>query len=244
MTKLIIPILLLAFTLAALGQNASDDVRRKYPATPTPTPAPTPTPGIADEGYKGIVTSKQASVRLMPSTTSKVLYVLDRDAEFDVLDMADAKGWFPITSSRGGGFLHGDSFKFKGSADSDVEPDYGEPAEDTWQRLGSSGPPYSKMLYYREYSYRYGRGQAWVKWVFLSRPAAMAKHKTLRNVSYYLQYASVDCEDKRITLEKPIFYDKRGRQIPFAYGFALTTFGERVLPGSVGELIWYEFCKN
>lgn len=85
---------------------------------------------------------------------------------------------------------------------------------------------------------RFGRVEAWTKWVAKQRMPGKAMSRT----SYYLQYASVDCNGKRITLESTILYDKSHRQLPFQYKFLMNSIHEPVLPGSVGDLIYQTFC--
>lgn len=128
--------------------------------------------------------------------------------------------------------------------DEPVQLVYVRPKRDAWTFIGSSTGSPRKDLYYRDYSYKHGRGQAWLKWVIKSPIRTTAKTKSVRNLSYYLQFASADCEDKRITLEQATLYDKRNRQILMGFGFAFTTFSEKVLPGSIGEMIWYKFCHD
>lgn len=113
-----------------------------------------------------------------------------------------------------------------------------------WNLIGDSLSP-KKRIYYRDgIKTRYGRAETWLKFVMLSPLKMPKKAAALNRTAYYLQYATADCEGERLTLESAIFYDRANRQIEFAYNFFMTTFAEPVLPGSVGEMIWYKLCED
>lgn len=122
---------------------------------------------------------------------------------------------------------------------------YIEKPKSPWTYLGEVATPLPKKdLYYRAYRYRHGRGEAWLKWVFRSQPPATGKLKALRKAAYHLQYATVDCDAKRITLESSSLHDKRGNTIYFPYAFTMNTFGQPVYPGTIGEMLWSKFCTD
>jgi hypothetical protein len=110
--------------------------------------------------------------------------------------------------------------------------------ESPWRHIGYTTAP-RRDIYHRELFRRYGSVETWVKWV-AKQPMKFAKAKT--PVAYYLQYASADCDGRRISLTNSIFYDKNGRRVHVPFSSLIGSFHEPILPGSIGEVIWATLC--
>jgi hypothetical protein len=115
-------------------------------------------------------------------------------------------------------------------------------SESPWHLIGSSGDR-ERDIYHREYFRRYDTVESWVKWVVRRPMSGKGRLAVLKRVSYYLQYASADCDRRRLSLTNTIFYDNRGRDmfVPFASAFG--SYGEPLLPNSVAEMIWKSLCR-
>ncbi len=112
----------------------------------------------------------------------------------------------------------------------------------SWTYLTYTSNPNRTDIYYRDLKHRGDYAEAWLRWV-PSKPLSTVAKSPLRNVAYYLQFATVDCERARITLESTILYDKRDRQIPSVFKGLMSSFNEPILRDSVGESIETELCR-
>jgi hypothetical protein len=133
-------------------------------------------------------------------------------------------------------WLHSSTFKFE-DIGAEAEP---EVVRDPWVYIGYST---SENVYYRNLRFRSGGGvEAWLKWI-PKKPAL--KNGRIEAWAYRLQLATIDCDDRRMTLEGTVMYSKTGKVVNSMFaGLFGNGYRTPVVPGSIGEVIWRELCRQ
>ncbi len=105
---------------------------------------------------------------------------------------------------------------------------------------------YGYAIYYQVWRLRkdvLDNVSGWLKYIPNNTTAFVKKHKVPAKTSYFLQFTTADCADRRLSTETIVFYDEQGNPLPSPNSFLLRNYGEPVVPGSVNESILEGLCS-
>lgn len=83
----------------------------------------------------------------------------------------------------------------------------------------------------------------WLRYIPFKPAVFIKKNKFPAKLSYFLQYTSANCNDRRLSKESTVFYDAQENVLKTPYSFFFRSYGEPVVPNSVDEVIWIKMCN-
>lgn len=112
----------------------------------------------------------------------------------------------------------------------------------TWSLLGTSidGENKTTTVYFRDFVRTRDGAEVWLKFVYV-KPVPVPQSR--RKIGHTIQFASLDCDDKRISTESVLLYDTGGRSIAVPFSSLLDAYRKPIVPDSVGEMAWERFCR-
>jgi len=111
----------------------------------------------------------------------------------------------------------------------------------TWTHLtdGVEGEQKDVSVYYRNAERKYGGDvEVWLQFLY-AKPRLVMKNK---RAAYHIGFATLHCDDKRISIESGVWYDTGGKTIPMPFASLGNEYRKPVVPDSVGDTVWSHFC--
>lgn len=122
-----------------------------------------------------------------------------------------------------------------------------KPAASNWSKLGTpiEGVKGFELFSKGIRSVRAGEYQLWVKIVPANAPAFIKRYSLPRPTAYVQQFATVDCNQNLLLLERTAAYDSANKVLE-GNTSALTPSSKKdtVKPGSVGEALYKFVCSD
>lgn len=117
------------------------------------------------------------------------------------------------------------------------------PPSEEWAYIGWVNFLGDKIsIYYRDLRVRRNRAEAWLRFTPWHPSRWAKKDRSLKGLSYFLQYATADCENRRLTRESTTFYGAKGRVLPVRFAAFANSFYQPLVPGSIDESIFLTLC--
>lgn len=112
----------------------------------------------------------------------------------------------------------------------------------SWTHLtdGVEGETKDVSVYYRNAERKYGGDvEVWLQFLYAKPKLVMKKR-----AAYHIGFATLHCDDKRISIESGVWYDTGGKTISTPFASLNNEYRKPIVPDSVGETIWEHFCRD
>lgn len=112
----------------------------------------------------------------------------------------------------------------------------------SWTHLtdGVEGETKDVSVYYRNAERKYGGDvEVWLQFLYAKPKLVMKKR-----AAYHIGFATLHCDDKRISIESGVWYDTGGKTIPTPFASLNNEYRKPIVPDSVGETVWEHFCRR
>lgn len=193
----------------------------------------------------------KANVRKMPNLSSPVLGSVFLGDELEVVPVLPKNGFYPVRFNKGVGWIHTSTIETESGAEVVSRADNEAPKSiyfrgRNWYWLVSTGSgDLRKEMYFEAGGLQklyFQTYEVWTLSVPVNRTAFIKRTKINRKTSYLLQNLKADCDGDRLSTENVQLFSYDGESLG-NISFS-STFGERVVPGSVGEDIIRKMCKG
>lgn len=196
--------------------------------------------------FSAIIISDSANLRAAPNTKAKIIRTLKKNTAITTASKESKNGWYQISVDKITGWLHGNTFEFITEYNYFMPPvDSEVPAGwyliDKTTRETDAGYGY----YYLASSVRKdnGRAEVWARIVPFNAQKYAKEYKLPKTFAYALEYVTLDCSDKRISIENLTLYTAKDKVLPFI-SFLSRTYRDPIIPGSIGESLWRKLCSK
>lgn len=112
----------------------------------------------------------------------------------------------------------------------------------SWTHLtdGVEGETKDVSVYYRNAERKYGGDvEVWLQFLYAKPKLVMKKR-----AAYHIGFATLHCDDKRISIESGVWYDTGGKTISTPFASLNNEYRKPIVPDSVGETIWRTLCRD
>lgn len=236
MAKIWILLLLLAYSVT--GQESQ--------------PAMTPNKaGEAPPRFYPSVSVPKANIRKAPNVKAASLGYAYLGEEVEVTSDVATNGFFPVLFDGASGWIHKSTIEMESEAEivstADSRNEYIEFRGRTWYWLATLGDGQaSENVYFEGGGLRhlyFDTYEVWTLRVPRNIRVFRTKHRILnKRAEYLMQNLKVDCDQERLSGDTVLQFTTQGASlgsVPFS-----SYYGERVIPGSVGEDMVAKLCKR